>query len=154
LIGTVALQAVIAACRWRRHELDFTAWLTSEATQNPGNVEICPVRTTDTLAPVSGSRQLACGVARARQETNSDISLLCRGPGIAVPLCDGYTVTPRHLYSFANAAALVDHAAGNVLAAELLDELAPDWREAYKSEYEVFLAADGQFSLRSRRGRT
>ncbi len=33
LIGTVALQAVIAACRWRRHGLDFTAWLTSEATQ-------------------------------------------------------------------------------------------------------------------------
>ena len=81
LIGTVALQAVIAACRWRRHGLDFTAWLTSEATQDPGKVEICPVRTTDALAPVSGSRQLACGVARARQETNSDISLLCRGPG-------------------------------------------------------------------------
>src|SRR6266545_4891231 len=49
--------------------------------QGPGKVEICPVRTTDALAPVSGSRQLACGVARARQETNSDISLLCRGPG-------------------------------------------------------------------------
>ncbi len=80
LIGTVALQAVIAACRWRRHGLDFTAWLTSEATQDPGKVEICPVRTMDALAPVSGSRQLACGVARARQETNSDISLLCRGP--------------------------------------------------------------------------
>jgi hypothetical protein len=73
---------------------------------------------------------------------------------IAVPLCEGYTVTPRHLYSVANAAALVDHAAGNVSAVELLDELVPDWREAYKSEYEVFLAADGQFSLRSRRGRT
>jgi hypothetical protein len=73
---------------------------------------------------------------------------------IAVPLCEGYTVTPRHLYSVANAAALVDHAAGNVSAVELLDELAPDWREAYRSEYEAFLAADGQFSLRSRRGRT
>jgi hypothetical protein len=45
----------------------------------------CPVRTTDVLAPVAGSRQLACGVARARQETNSDISLLCRGPGSAQP---------------------------------------------------------------------
>jgi hypothetical protein len=72
---------------------------------------------------------------------------------IAVPLRDGYTVTPRHLYSLANAAALVDHAVGNVSAVELLDELAPDWREVYKSEYEVFLAADGQFALRSRRGR-
>ena len=51
-----------------------------EVGQGPGKVEICPVRTTDALAPVSGSRQLACGVARARQETNSDISLLCRGP--------------------------------------------------------------------------
>src|SRR6266567_7998753 len=85
LIGTVALQAVIAACRWRRHGLDFTAWLTSEATQDPGKVEICPVRTTEALAPVSGSRQLAGGVARARQETNSDTSLLCRGPGSAQP---------------------------------------------------------------------
>ncbi|HKW85540.1 MAG TPA: hypothetical protein VJM82_00560 [Nitrospiraceae bacterium] len=82
LIGTVALQAVIAACRWRRHGLDFTAWLTSEATQNPGKVGICPVRTTGALAPVSGSRQLARGVARARQETNSDISLPCRGPAL------------------------------------------------------------------------
>jgi len=80
LISTVALQAVIAACRWRRHGLDLTAWLTSEATQDPGKVEICPVRTTDALAPVSGSRQLACGVARARQETNSDISG-AGGPG-------------------------------------------------------------------------
>src|SRR6266498_5838724 len=80
LIGTVALQAVIAACRWRRHGLDFTAWLTSEATQDPGNVEICPVRTTDALAPVSGSRQLACGVARARQETNSGHFATLPGP--------------------------------------------------------------------------
>jgi hypothetical protein len=46
LISTVALQAVIAACRWRRHGLDLTAWLTSEATQDPGKLEICPVQTT------------------------------------------------------------------------------------------------------------
>ena len=52
--------------------------------QGPGKVEICPVRTTDALAPVSGSRQLACGVARARQETNSDISLLAGALGPAV----------------------------------------------------------------------
>ena len=50
----------------------------------PGKVEICPVRTTDALAPVSGSRQLACDVARARHETNSDISLLAGALGPAV----------------------------------------------------------------------
>jgi len=47
----------------------------------PGKVEICPVRTTDPVGPVSGGRQLAYGVARARLDTNSAISLLCRDPG-------------------------------------------------------------------------
>ncbi|HEV8649113.1 MAG TPA: hypothetical protein VG276_06810 [Actinomycetes bacterium] len=43
----------------------FFRVMTGRLRQGPGKVEICPVRTTDALAPVSGSRQLACGVARA-----------------------------------------------------------------------------------------
>src|SRR6266536_2363480 len=61
--------------------------ITSDSTAHPAlhtrpwQSRDCPVRTTDALAPVSGSRQLACGVARARQETNSDISLLAGALG-------------------------------------------------------------------------
>jgi hypothetical protein len=34
--------------------------------QGPVKVEICPIRTTDALASISGGRQLARGVGRAR----------------------------------------------------------------------------------------
>src|SRR6266542_4467979 len=72
LIGTVALQAVIAACRWRRHGLDFTAWLTSEATQDPGKVEIVQFvpRTRWPRSQVAGSSRVASR-ERARRPTRT-----------------------------------------------------------------------------------
>ena len=46
----------------------FMAWLlvTSVLMQGSVKVEICPIRTTDALASISGGRQLARGVGRAR----------------------------------------------------------------------------------------
>jgi hypothetical protein len=37
--------------------------------QDPGKVEICPVRTTGRVGPGLRWQQLACGVARARLDT-------------------------------------------------------------------------------------
>src|SRR6266516_3117075 len=72
LIGKVALQAVLAACRWRRHGLDFTAWPTSEATQDPGKVEIVQFvpRTRCPPSQVAGSSRVASR-ERARRPTRT-----------------------------------------------------------------------------------
>jgi hypothetical protein len=66
---------------------------------------------------------------------------------VLMPLADGFNVSARDVYSESNAAKIIDHAAGNVGAVELLDELDPSWRSTYRSEYDVFIAGDGQPSL-------
>lgn len=67
-------------------------------------------------------------------------------------LVDGYNVTPADVYSPETAAQLLDLAAGNVgtTAEHVLDAIAPGWRENWRSEYEVFKAADGEMSIRPR----
>lgn len=43
---------------------------------------------------------------------------------------------------------LVDLAEGHVSGEEILDRWKPDWREEYRSDFEVFEAADGELAIR------
>ncbi|CCQ16882.1 putative uncharacterized protein [Rhodococcus sp. AW25M09] len=72
---------------------------------------------------------------------------------MSMPLVDGYNVTPADVYSPDNGARLLDLAAGNVgtTAEGVLDAIMADWRDKWRSEYEVFEAADGELSMRPRR---
>ncbi|MGB2951186.1 MAG: hypothetical protein WBG14_00510 [Rhodococcus sp. (in: high G+C Gram-positive bacteria)] len=69
-----------------------------------------------------------------------------------MPIVDGYNVTPADVYSPEHAERLLDLAAGNVgtTAEGVLDAIAPGWRDQWRSEYEVFEAADGELSMRPR----
>lgn len=69
---------------------------------------------------------------------------------ITQPLVDGYTVTIMDLYSPDVASEFVELGAGDATPVMLLDRIAPQWRETYKSEYEVVIAEDGIPSLRPR----
>lgn len=71
---------------------------------------------------------------------------------MAMPLVDGFNVTPSDVYSPDHAERLLDLAAGNVGTTPegVLDSIEPGWREKWRSEYEVFEAADGGLSMRPR----
>jgi len=69
---------------------------------------------------------------------------------LALPLVERYSVTPRHILDETTAAALLDYAAGNITAVDLLDRIDANWRSTYRSEYEVFTADDGNPALRRR----
>lgn len=70
---------------------------------------------------------------------------------MAIPLLDGFTVTPRDLVGRALAEDLVDHACGNTNAVELLDRAAPEWRHEFDDRgFEVALMEDGELSLTQR----
>jgi len=69
---------------------------------------------------------------------------------VSMPLVPGYNATVRDVYSERSASTLLDHAAGNINAESALNEIDPNWRQRYRSEYEVFIAGDGQPSLRPR----
>jgi transcriptional regulator with XRE-family HTH domain len=72
---------------------------------------------------------------------------------MSMPLVSGFNVTPFDVYSTDHAARFLDLAAGNVgvTAEGVLDAVAPDWRDRWKSEHEVFEAVDGELSMRPRR---
>jgi transcriptional regulator with XRE-family HTH domain len=71
---------------------------------------------------------------------------------MSMPLVSGFNVTPFDVYSTEHAAKFLDLAAGNVgvTAEGVLDAVAPDWRERWRSQYEVFEAVDGELSMRPR----
>lgn len=73
---------------------------------------------------------------------------------MSMPLIDGYNIAASDLYDGTplRSAAILDCAAGNagITPETLLDELVPNWRVIWRSEYESFVADDGVRSLRPR----
>jgi transcriptional regulator with XRE-family HTH domain len=67
-----------------------------------------------------------------------------------VPLVVGVPVTPLDLYAAERVHLVFEHAVGSVDPERLLTAFDPEWREHYRSNFEVFRAADGALSLRSR----
>jgi len=65
-----------------------------------------------------------------------------------MPLRDGVSVTPMDLWAGERIDLVFDFASGHVDAEEILTAFDPDWRERYRSEFEVFEAGDGQLSIR------
>lgn len=65
-----------------------------------------------------------------------------------MPLSTHAPITPISLYAASRADLVFEFANGHVDPEELLSEFEPDWRERYRSEFEVFEAGDGNRSLR------
>lgn len=67
-----------------------------------------------------------------------------------MPLVSETPVTPADLYATNRTDLVFDYASGHTDPASVLSNFDPDWRERYRSDFEVFTAADGQRSLRRR----
>lgn len=65
-----------------------------------------------------------------------------------VPLSVSAPMTPIDLYSADRADLVFEFASGHVDPEALLTQFDPDWRERYRSDFEVFEAGDGNRSIR------
>ncbi len=65
-----------------------------------------------------------------------------------MPLFPSAPVTPITLYAADRADLVFEFASGHVDPEALLSEFDPDWRERYRSDFEVFDAGDGHRSIR------
>ena len=65
-----------------------------------------------------------------------------------MPLSSSAPVTPIVLYAANRADLVFEFASGQVDPEALLSEFDPDWRERYRSDFEVFEAGDGNRSIR------
>lgn len=65
-----------------------------------------------------------------------------------MPLVKGAPVTPIDLYSADRADLVFDFASGQEDPEALLSVFDPEWRERYRSDFEVFTGADGNRSVR------
>ena len=65
-----------------------------------------------------------------------------------MPLSSSAPVTPIVLYAANRADLVFEFASGHVDPEALLSEFDPDWRERYRSDFEVFEAGDGNRSIR------
>jgi hypothetical protein len=65
-----------------------------------------------------------------------------------MPLSSSAPITPITLYAANRADLVFEFANGQVDPEALLSEFEPDWRERYRSDFEVFEAGDGNRSIR------
>lgn len=102
-------------------------------------------RTGDAPSP---ERRLALARLVAFLDVLEDSSVGDPGGWLELPVMQGYAPTHFDLYKTGRADLLCDLASGRLSGSDALDEYQADWREALRLENEVFLAEDGQPSIR------
>ncbi len=65
-----------------------------------------------------------------------------------MPLTTGAPVTPMDLYAAGRHRLVFEYAGGHTEPEKVLSEFDPDWRERYRSEFEVYRSEDGELSIR------
>jgi hypothetical protein len=68
-----------------------------------------------------------------------------------MPLAASVPVTPIDLYSDGQPRLVLEHASGHSDEEAILTAYDPDWREHYRSDFEVYLESDGAMSIRSKK---
>ncbi len=63
-------------------------------------------------------------------------------------LLPGVPVTPIDLWDASRPDLVFDYASGHTAPEQILTTWDPEWRERYRSDFEVFRAGDGQLSIR------
>lgn len=97
----------------------------------------------------TGQNRLAIARLVALMETLRDDHLVSDvASWMEVPLTSEAPLTAIDLAAAGRLAEVVAIAAGHSTAEDVLDGWRPGWREAYRSEYEVFEAPDGELSTR------
>ncbi|MFJ9377705.1 hypothetical protein [Streptomyces sp. NPDC101455] len=65
-----------------------------------------------------------------------------------MPLTTECPITPIDLYADEQPKLLFDYASGHGHPEQVLSEFVPDWRERYRSDFEVYEAMDGELAIR------
>ncbi|GAA0657418.1 hypothetical protein GCM10010193_05110 [Kitasatospora atroaurantiaca] len=65
-----------------------------------------------------------------------------------MPITSTAPITPIDLYSVGKTDLVFDHASGHVDSEQILTAYDPQWREHFRSDFEVYLEVDGQMSIR------
>jgi len=65
-----------------------------------------------------------------------------------MPLVGEVPTTPIDLYVGERADLVFDYASGHADPEQILTDFDPQWRERYRSDFEVFRATDGELSIR------
>ncbi|MFH8220325.1 hypothetical protein ACH4C2_13690 [Streptomyces sp. NPDC018057] len=68
-----------------------------------------------------------------------------------MPLTASAPVTPIDMYADGQPRLVLEHASGHSDEEEILTAYDPDWRERYRSDFEVYLESDGAMSIRSKK---
>lgn len=98
---------------------------------------------------VSGDRRLAVASLLAACDEISEHYLVDEiASWFEMPLVSGVPVTPLDMYAASRSDLVFEFAGGQVDPETLLTEFDPEWRERYRSDFEVFEAADGKRSIR------
>jgi hypothetical protein len=72
------------------------------------------------------------------------------GQWFEMPLIQGAPVTLIDLWADGRYSHVFEYALGHLTAETLLDHFEPDWHERYDSDFETFVAGDGELSIRAR----
>jgi hypothetical protein len=65
-----------------------------------------------------------------------------------MPIISGAPVTPIDLYTEGQPELVLEHASGHSDPEQTLTAYDPEWRERFRSDFEVYVEADGEMSIR------
>lgn len=114
-------------------------------------VSVQAVRKWRRQEPVTGENRLAVARVAALLDLLSEVPVHDPAGWLEIPVLEGYALRHLDLYRLDQAALLFDLAHLRISPEVALAELAPDWREQYRVDHEVYEAEDGQRSVRRRR---
>lgn len=97
---------------------------------------------------ISGdNRDRLAGLVAACDQVIEDYCVEEVGSWFEMPLMPGVPITPVDLMADSRVDLLFEYASGHTEAEAVLSILDPEWRDRYRSDFEVFRAADGNLSL-------
>lgn len=102
--------------------------------------------------PASGENRLAIArVVALLDMLSNEIPVQDPAGWLDIPVVEGYALRHLDLYRLGRPDLLLDLAQLRVSPEASMAELAPDWRERFVLDHEVYDAEDGQRSVRPRR---
>ncbi len=100
--------------------------------------------------PITGTNRLSVARLAALLDLLEGVPVQDPAGWLEIPLVSGYSLRLLDLYRSGRADLVFDVAHLRISSEEAMTELAPDWRQQFRLEHEVFEAEDGQLSIRRR----
>lgn len=105
----------------------------------------------------AGDKMAPKNFARLRDFVAAYDTIAAHKPGvdiaswIDVPILSDVPITPRDLWTDADASTFLEYALGDLQPEAALDLFEPEWRQRYRNDgFDTFLGDDGQLSIRAK----